>query len=798
MDPDHFDTASARLPGAWLRLSRKCARSVLSAVLLATLAATFACSRHAAEPQPDPHAATNRLNQELLAQLAAQESQERLLNETVWAPEILAQHQGQLFDSLWDAVNAATNKLAVLAAFPIGEIQLADWSLSSQLPHGIELRAAHVPGPTLSQTEWQARIHGLELDGWQLGEIELRHNRFEPDPDGHPKESVFFFAAHLTHPARELRAVIDGDLLVHWAAPDPAAEIAPVRRIDATRLGLRFRRGRPPFQVVFEDRVTPLRNSQSIDPVILYDLDRDRVSEIVLAARNLAYRRQPDADGYVALPLCLHPATVVYTAVIGDFNHDGMPDLLCASIEGLLLFAGTGQLPFNQPGQLAFPAPSGWHYPMALTAGDLDADGDLDLFLGQYRVPYESGSLPTPYYDANDGHPAYLLLNNGHGLFTDATSSANLQAKRWRRTYSASLADLDADGHLDLVVVSDFAGVDLYHNDGRGRFTDVTDTWVPDARAFGMAHALADFNADGRLDLLMIGMTSPTVDRLNHLGLWRSDVVEDRTMPARMMYGNRLLLALPTGGFSQTRLSDDVARSGWSWGCASFDFENDGFPDLYVANGLESRASVRDYESEYWLHDRFIAGSKPEPSAYLYFQSKFSRTRGRGHSYGGYERNRLYLNRRATAFLDVGHLMGLGHQEDARNVVADDLDGDGRVDLVTTSFEPWPASRQILRIHQNAIEHPGNWIGFRFQEEPGRPSPSGVSVSILSPERASIRHIVTGDSHRSQHSPTLHFGLGEDTRIDQAEIRWPGGIKTTLLNPSLNQYHQVLAPALVP
>jgi FG-GAP repeat. len=64
-------------------------------------------------------------------------------------------------------------------------------------------------------------------------------------------------------------------------------------------------------------------------------------------------------------------------------------------------------------------------------------------------------------------------------------------------------------GDLDLVVVSDFAGVDVYSNDGKGKFTEVTATWVPDSHAFGMAHTLADFNRDGRLDLLMIGMTSP-------------------------------------------------------------------------------------------------------------------------------------------------------------------------------------------------------------------------------------------------------------------------------------------------
>src|SRR5256885_12004139 len=90
------------------------------------------------------------------------------------------------------------------------------------------------------------------------------------------------------------------------------------------------------------------------------------------------------------------------------------------------------------------------------------------------------------YYDANDGFPAYLLRNDGQGNFTDATEASGLGKKRWRRIYSASLVDLDSDGHPDLLTVSDFAGLDLYRNDGHGHFEDVTEKWVSDGHGFGM------------------------------------------------------------------------------------------------------------------------------------------------------------------------------------------------------------------------------------------------------------------------------------------------------------------------
>jgi hypothetical protein len=346
--------------------------------------------------------------------------------------------------------------------------------------------------------------------------------------------------------------------------------------------------------------------------------------------------------------------------------------------------------------------------------------------------------------------------------------------------------------------VSDFAGLDLYHNDGHGHFTDITREWVPDSHAFGMGHTLADFNDDGRLDLLMLGMPSPTVDRLEHLNLWRSDVTEDRSMRARVSFGNRLYLARSSGGFEQTAMSDSIARSGWSWGCSAFDFDNDGYPDVYVANGHESNRSVQDYDPEFWLHDIYVADSKESPAAELYFKEKNARTRGRGQSYGGYDKNRFYLNQGGTNFLEVGHLLGVALEEDSRNVVSDDLDGDGRMDLLVTTFEVWPRLKQTLRVYQNTLEPAGNWIGFRFLEEGSGRSPVGVSVTLRYGGRSAVRRVVIGDSYRSQHATTVHFGLGNQQRVETAEIKWPNGQIVTLHEPQINQYHLVRAPATGP
>ncbi len=547
---------------------------------------------------------------------------------------MLAQRCGRTIETLWDAVNAGSNKLTVLAGFHFDHLILPQFGPVQDLPHGIELRAGAGHGPVLSSGQWGEIVEKLQREGWQLDNLEFRHNAFETDTNGNPWQSHFYFAGRLSNSAGPVRAMLEGDLAVDWATNHSGAALVPVTRIDASHLQLETRTGEPPFERILNEQIIP-RDRLFIDPLILYDLDGDGRSEIILVGNNQVYRRA-DSGRYESAPLCRYPVDFIGTALLADFDGDGHADLLCATPRGLFLFTGSPRGTFDEPPRLVWAPSPPLKNPIVMTCGDIDEDGDLDLFIGQYRTPNLAQILRPHYYEANDGWPCYMLLNDGHGNFTEATEAAGLTSKRGRRIYSASLVDLDGDGHLDLSVASDFAGLDLYRGDGHGHFTDVTRQWVAEPHAFGMAQAFADFNADGRLDLLMIGMPSATVDRLEHLGLWRPYSAEDRQMRSAMSYGNRLYLAKPAGGFEQTALSDSIARSGWSWGCAAFDFDNDGFPDVYIANGLESKQSVRDYESEFWLHDIFVGEDVDDLTATRYFMNKFSRTRGSGWSYGGY------------------------------------------------------------------------------------------------------------------------------------------------------------------
>jgi hypothetical protein len=761
-------------------------------VMLSCLALLLIQRRHRfllAKDQPVSSARV--ISPELLAQFTAIETRERSMDETVWAKEQRAEECGAVFDALWDELNHATNKFDLLASFPVGEMRVGKYAAPEHLVHGIQVWQPAEPHTIWLQREWQAFLAEAEREGWLVEHIEFRQHGFAAAPEV-PEQSRFGFRADVTNTNGLERATLEGDLIVDWGTNALAAQPA-VHHLDASRITIRSRRGHIPFQPILIETIQPPEKWLFIDPLILYDLDGDGLSEIILAGKNLVYLRLPNGQ-YAPAPLCKYPPGRIMSALIADFDGDGFADFICAKPEGLFLFKGSSQGTFDEPGRLVWPAYPQLKYAQVLTCGDMDRDGDLDIFLGQYKSPYFQGQMPSPYYDANDGDPAYLLVNDGLGNFTDATESSGLKSKRWRRSYSGSFVRLDKRDSLDLVVVSDFAGLDVYRNDGRGHFTDVTRECVPDAMSFGMAHALADFNVDGRLDLLMIGMDPPTVDRLEQLGLWRPGASEDHHVRTRLGFGNRLLLARNEGGFEQTALNSSIARSGWSWGCSAFDFDNDGFPDVYIATGHESRATVRDYEPEFWLHDIYVGSSTNDRAADLYFQSKFTRTRARGQSYGGYYQNRLYLNLSGVSFLEAGHLMGVALEQDSRNVVTDDLDGDGKMDLLVMTFEVWPEPKQTLRVYRNTLADSGNWIGFRFREKSGGGSPVGTSVTIYYDGHSTTRQILTGDSYRCQSANTLHFGLGKTVRLDRAEIVWPDGSTARIDGPKLNEYLSVSRP----
>ena len=485
--------------------------------------------------------------------------------------------------------------------------------------------------------------------------------------------------------------------------------------------------------------------------------------------------------------------------MLADFTGDGQADYLGAGQGALILYSADAKGRFSTPPRHVAADDIVFVNPSAFTAGDIDSDGDLDVWVGQYKPPFTRGQMPTPYYDANDGFPDYLFRNDGKGRFTDVTESAGLSKKRFRRTYSSSLIDLDDDQDLDLAVCSDFSGLDLYLNDGQGKFTDVTNTYLDHRHSFGMSLTFGDYNGDGKTDIFMTGMGSTTARRLDQLNLGREKFLSHQKMRMAMGYGNRMYLAVnqevADAGrverrFRQAPFNDQVARTGWSWGSSSFDFDNDGDRDIYVANGFISRGSVKDYCTHFWRQDIYTGNSKPDP-AIVALHANAPKNMGK-MSWNGYEHNCLLMNEAGEGFLDVAFLMGAAFEFDSRCVISDDLDGDGRTDLVVYEFSIDSGYPFEIHVLENRLAMDHHWIGVRLGEEKNGNSAMGATVVLRSAEGTQVAKILSGDSFLSQHALTAHFGLGAQTKVDSIEVTWSDGTRRKLVNPAIDQYYHVV------
>lgn len=738
--------------------------------------------------------ASASLPPEVLRDFMRIEAAESEVDRQVWAPELLAESHGRVVDDLWDRLNASADALGELAKLPIRSFTLPRLREAETLPHGLRRwRTATGRGRDAAEAlDWRSRLAAWRADGWRLEQSEWRHLRFTPASPARPASSLFEIHLHATRPQPARRARLSARITVTWPyspSPSAAAEWGDVRVEQAEILD---RDGPPAFRMVANLEVPPFPRTSWIDPVIARARRPSAGVDFILAARNLVLRRGTDGPWQTIELSPWHPG-LIFTALLADFTGDGRDDLLMAVRAGLVLMPGDTNGGFNLPAGSAWKAPVRLEYAQAFTCGDVDGDGDLDVFLGQYRPPYQAGQMPRPYFDALDGPPAYLLLNQGDGEFKEATERAGLAAKRHRRSYAASFADLDGDADLDLLVTSDFAGADVYENLGGASFRDRTREWLDDPRAFGMSHALNDFDADGRLDFLLVGMPQPTADRLTALDLERPGFADWARERPRINFGNRLYFG-SREGFRQRPEGAQAARAGWSWSVAAADLDHDRFPDLHFVNGHETRRSVRDYEREFWTHDIYVGDSTPRAAVEAYFAAKLARTRSQGWSYGGYDKNRLFLNLGGGEFVEAGHLFGLALEEDSRNVLAEDIDGDGDLDLLVTTFEIWPRERQTVRLFENTLASPGHWIAVQLASRPGDPSPVGAVATLRDDAGVQIRHFITGDGYRSQASGRLHFGLGAVSRVREIEVRWAGGERTILRDPAVNHVHPVNRP----
>jgi tetratricopeptide (TPR) repeat protein/peroxiredoxin len=482
-------------------------------------------------------------------------------------------------------------------------------------------------------------------------------------------------------------------------------------------------------------------------------------------------------------------------SLFADVDNDGDQDLILLTQTGPLLFLNDGTGRFTrQPDAFRFEQPLQGSLTSAAMA-DYDRDGFLDLYLCAYGyfigVSEDKAGPPSPYHDALNGSPNVLLRNDGHGHFVDVTRAVGLDAHNDRFSFAAAWADYDEDGWPDLLVANDFGRKNLYHHDGmangQAHFTDVAaEAGVEDYGA-GMSAAFVDYDNDGHVDIYTGNMWSATGQRVTAEPGFKPDAPADvREIYRRHARGNSLFRNEGHGKFADVTLAAGAEFGRWAWSSDAFDFDNDGWEDLYVVNGMFTRDGEEpgvDVDSFFWRQ--------------VVAQSPLTRTPGTPYDDGWRATNRLLVSDGAQAqhernvllrndghggFDEISGTAGLDVDQDGRAFAVFDYDADGDPDIVLMA----PRSSPQLRLYRNDFATGHASVALHLRGTTSNRDAIGARVRVETERSHATRIVMAGSGFLSQHSKTLLFGLGDSQRLERVIVTWPSGLVQTWSGVPLN------------
>jgi tetratricopeptide (TPR) repeat protein len=472
-------------------------------------------------------------------------------------------------------------------------------------------------------------------------------------------------------------------------------------------------------------------------------------------------------------------------ALFADIDNDGRQDLIVVRANGPLLFVNSGDGKFQwKRDAFQFDNPPQGTFTGAALA-DYDRDGWLDIYFCLYA--YYQGTdqyrYPVPYFDAENGPPNFLMRNNRDYTFRDVTKQSGMGRNNTRFSFCCTWGDSNGDNWPDLYVVNDFGRKNLYRNNGDGTFTDVArEAGVEDVGA-GMSGAWADFDNDGREDLYVADMWTAAGLRVSEQRVFQKDAgAVARALYHKHAMGNALFRN------QGDHFKEDGARSGtavgrWAWSSDAWDFNHDGFADIYIANGMYSGTTREDLNSFFW---RQVVANSPHESrpTHLYEQAwnAINELIRSDRSWSGFERNVFYLNNQDGTFSDASGVMELDFVEDGRSFALADFDLDGRLEVVLKN-----RNSPQLRYLKNILPDLPPAISFRLTGKKCNRDAVGASVTVESKVGRPTQTVRCGSGFLAQHTKELFFGLGEEkSPTVQARILWPSGATQKLQDLPVN------------
>jgi len=414
---------------------------------------------------------------------------------------------------------------------------------------------------------------------------------------------------------------------------------------------------------------------------------------------------------------------------VGDYDNDGWEDLY-------VTYYGKNRLYHNQHGvfsevaEKSGVAGSGKAWGSGCAFVDYDRDGLLDLMVANY-VDFDLSTAPAPGARASclwkgvpvmcgprglPGETNILYRNRGNGTFEDVTAKAHIDQTNGHYALSVSTFDYDDDGWPDIYVACDSTPSILYHNNRDGTFTDVAVTagaaFNEDGREqAGMGSTIGDYDGDGSLDIFKTNFSDDTSTLYHNNG---DGTFTDATFAAGLGLYTKYL----------------------GWGTMFFDFDNDGWPDLVLANG-----------HVYPEVDKYKLGSDYEEPRILY------RNNGNG-----------------TFSQIASPGKGIASAISSRGLAVGDLWNDGRLSIVVSNMNARPS----LLVNQERYSN--HWAAFKLVGTKSNRDGIGARITLRAGKRILVDEVRSGSSYISSSDMRVHFGLGAATKIDYVEVRWPSGL----------------------
>src|SRR3989441_1095057 len=514
--------------------------------------------------------------------------------------------------------------------------------------------------------------------------------------------------------------------------------------------------------------------------VAVGDINNDGLPDIFFAGRMVSGRLYLNKGNMRFADITASAGVKTHTWATGatmvDINNDGYLDIY-VSVSGSersqgkdranLLFINNGDNTFTEAAARYGIADTG--FTTNAVFFDYNGDGYLDLFLlNNSPKDFARGAADTHPLGVRSNSPASynkLYRNNGDGTFTDVSQEAGI-LRQVGYGLGVAVADLNGDGWPDLYVSNDVAPNDvLYVNNGDGTFTDKAGTWLKHTSYAGMGVDIADFNNDGRPDILQVDMMPAALDRRKRMSgyLTEGSRMELRHRGFRDDYDvNSLQLSngVTKNGdvvFSEIAGLAGVAYTDWSWSALFGDFDNDGYKDIFITNGYPKATNDLDYQMAVFGARR--AGDHPRALRLLQDL--------RGYRLSNY----VFRNNGDLTFTDKTKAWGMDQPGFSYGAAYADLNNDGRLDLVVNNID---ASASIYENIQ-PTDDAHHYLQVKLDGE--APNRRGIGAQLILTAGGQTQYLYHSPyrGYMSTMDDREHFGLGAATRVDSLRVVWPDG-----------------------